>query len=543
MLLTKLLKTALLSSVVLLVSIGCWASAFSATGYDSHVELQCIELCKADQKYQLKISVNGGPWQTRGELQGQSQLDFTRDLGTNLTLSYQLFSADQKKLLATAQTQTRDFSDDELLEMVQRYTFRYFWDHADPNTGWARERIPNPRDGDIVTSGGTGFGIAALITASERGWISREAAVERMLKITAAATQFERFHGMWAHWYNTASGKVHNFSTYDDGGDIVESAFLMQGLLTARQYFNQATDKEQQLRQHISSLWQNMEWSWYTKGESILYWHWSKRHGWAMNHPIKGYNEALIVYVLAAASPTFPISDAPYHKGWAASTVHTFRNGDDYYGISLPLGDKSQKGGPLFFAHYSFMGLDPRGLQDRYANYWQQNVRHTLINRAYSLDNPFGWKGYGEDLWGLTAGDHVPEGYGAHAPGMHSDRGTIAPTAALSSMPYTPEHSMRVLKNLYYNHGKTLFGPAGFYDAINLSASSDPLKQVRQTYLAIDQGPIVGMIENYRTALLWNYFMRDPDVRKGLHKLGFTIQGQPISQSSAKSQPAAKSKD
>jgi len=528
MLLAKLIKKVLLSSAVLLVSTGCWAAALTATGYDRHVELRCLEVCKAEQSYPLQVSVNGGAWQGRGQLKGPLLLDFTGDLGRNLKLRYQLLSADQKEVLASATANTRDFSDDELLEMVQRYTFRYFWEHADPITGWARERLPNPRDGDIITSGGTGFGIAALITAAERGWVSREAVVERMLKITAASAQLERFHGMWAHWYNPETGQVHNFSKYDDGGDIVESAFLAQGLLTARQYFNRSNAKEQQLRQSISRLWQDMEWSWYTKGENILYWHWSKNHGWAMNHPIKGYNEALIVYVLAAASPTHPISEAPYHKGWAADTVETFRNGEDYYGISLPLGDKSQKGGPLFFAHYSFMGLDPRGLQDRYANYWQQNLRHTLINRAYSMDNPFGWQGYGEDLWGLTAGDHVPEGYSAHAPGMYSDRGTIVPTGALSSMPYTPEYSMQVLKNLYYNHGKYMFGPVGFYDSINLSASTDPAKQVRQNYLAIDQGPIVGMIENYRTALLWNHFMQDPDVRQGLHKLGFTINRQPI---------------
>ncbi len=216
--------------------------------------------------------------------------------------------------------------------------------------------MPNPRDGDIITSGGTGFGIAALITASERGWVSREAAVDRMLKITAASQQLERFHGMWAHWYNPATGKVHNFSKYDDGGDIVESAFLAQGLLTARQYFNKANAKEQQLRQDVAPSVAKHGMELVHQRQNILYWHWSKHHGWAMNHPIKGYNEALIVYVLAAASPTYPITDAPYHKGWAASTVHTFRNGEDYYGMSLPLGDKSQKGGPLFFAHYSFYG-------------------------------------------------------------------------------------------------------------------------------------------------------------------------------------------
>jgi hypothetical protein len=525
-LLHKAFKT-LLFTATLLIAGYSWSAVFTAQGYDRHVELSCKELCKPDQQYQLQLSVNGGPWQQRGQISTAVVLDFTSDLGRNLSLSYRLTQADHQ-VIASATTATKDFSDDQLLDMVQRYTFRYFWDHADPETGWARERIPNPKDGDIITSGGTGFGIAALITGAERGWISKEQAVQRMLKITAALTKLERFHGMWAHWYNHKTHKVHNFSKYDDGGDIVESAFVAQGLLTARQYFSGTTAQEQQLRTEITQLWHQMEWSWYTQGKDILYWHWSKNHGWAMDHPIKGYNEALIVYVLAAASPTHPISDAPYHKGWAGKKVDTFRNHQEYYGMTLPLGNKEQKGGPLFFAHYSFMGLDPRGLQDKYANYWQQNVRHTLINRAYSIDNPFGWKGYSENFWGLTAGDHLPKGYSAHAPGVHSDKGTVIPTAALSSMPYTPQESMQVLKNLYYNHGKALFGEMGFYDAINLSVSEDPALQVRTTYLAIDQGPIVGMIENYRSALLWTHFMRDPDVRKGLNKLGFTINGQAI---------------
>ncbi|WP_337880072.1 glucoamylase family protein [Rheinheimera sp.] len=517
-----------LFSLAMLSSWSSLAAGFSVTGYDRHVELSCAELCAADQSYPLQVSVNGGPWQTRSKVQRGLQQDFTGDLGQNLQLTYRLLSADGTQPLATASTQTRDFSDEELLEMIQRYSFRYFWDYADPQTGWARERIPNPIDGDIITSGGTGFGIAAVITGAERGWISREQAVERLLKLTASLKKLERFQGMWAHWYHHQSHKAYNFSKYDDGGDIVESAFMAQGLLTARQYFNRPSPQEQQLRQDITALWHDMNWNWYTQGQDILYWHWSKNHGFAMDHPIKGYNEALIVYVLAAASPTHPIQDTVYHKGWAGHKVETFRNYQDYYGMALPLGNKEQKGGPLFFAHYSFMGLDPRGLQDKYANYWQQNVRHTLINRAYSIDNPFGWKGYAEDFWGLTAGDHLPKGYAAHAPGPYSDKGTVIPTAALSSMPYTPAESMQVLKNLYYNHGKYLFGNMGFYDAINLSVSDDPAQQVRTNYLAIDQGPIVGMIENYRSALLWNYFMQDPDVQRGLSRLGFSRHGKAI---------------
>ncbi|AYA65552.1 glucoamylase family protein [Alteromonas sp. RKMC-009] len=513
-------------AIITLFNLPVFAAGWQITGYDSHVELNWESLHEEGTRYRVQVTQDGKNWHTRLETNSAFAMDFVRDLGTNLTLQYRLMevNGDTETELATGEAKTRDFTDDELLDMVQRYTFRYFWDHAEPSSGMARERIPfMDQDGDIVTTGGTGFGIAAIITAAERGWVNRKAAVARLNKMTDHLEQFERFKGMWAHWYTADDLNAFNFSKYDDGGDIVESAFMMQGLLTARQYFNGEDKEEQRLRNRITALWEDMDWEWYTQGKDILYWHWSKNYGWKMNHPIKGYNEALIVYILAASSPTNAISAEPYHEGWGGWEVKEFRNYSTYYGMTLPLGNKVNMGGPLFFAHYSFMGLDPRGLRDRYTNYWEQNKRHTLINRAYCIDNPFGWQGYGEDLWGLTAGDMVPVGYTAHAPGAERDHGTIAPTAALSSMPYTPAESMKVLKNLYRNHGRHMFGRMGFFDGINLSVSDNPETQVRNTYLAIDQGPIVGMIENYRTALLWNTFMKDKDVQRGLKKLGFTI--------------------
>lgn len=189
----------------------------------------------------------------------------------------------------------------------------------------------------------------------------------------------------------------------------------------------------------------------------------SPQYGWEMNHPIHGHNEAQITYVLAASSPTYPIRDSVYHKGWASGPI--FRNGKMFYGIPLPLG--MDYGGPLFFTHYSYLGLDPRGLKDRYADYWQQNVNHTLINRQHAIVNPHGYKGYGPDCWGFTASDGN-EGYSAHDP-LH-DRGVITPTAALSAFPYTPEYSMAALRHFYDNLGDTLWGEYGFKDAFNPSA-------------------------------------------------------------------------
>jgi len=507
-------------------------SALKAKGYDSHVELSW-ESSHADKQTSYQVFArqkNSDEFLLRGETKETFFLDFVTDLGRNIELEYQVIpviSGVEQKAAESVKAAIRDFSDEELLEMVQRYTFRYFWDFGDQKTGLSRERT-NSKQGKIVTIGGSGFGVMAIVVGAERGWITREQALDRLLHATAFLETTDRFHGMWAHWYNVETGKVREFGKMDNGGDIVESAFMIQGLLAVRQYFNQPTEKETELRERITRLWHDMEWDWYTNGEEKLIWHWSPDFGFAKNHGIRGYNECLIAYVLAVSSPTHSIPEAAYHKSWAGWDNENFANYSEYYGMILPLGNKRYYGGPLFFAHYSYLGLDPRGLSDVYANYWEQNTRHTLINRAYCIDNPFGWKGYGENFWGLTASDKVPDGYSAHAPGYRRDFGTVAPTAAISSMPYTPEESMRVLKNLYRNYGKELWGPYGFYDAINLSLSDNPAEQVRKNYIGIDQGPIINMIENYRSGLLWKLFMKDEDVLNGLKKLGFKRYGKEI---------------
>ena len=403
-------------------------------------------------------------------------------------------------------------TDDELLDLVQRQTLKYFWDFADPSSGLARERSNVINYGhEVLAIGGSGFGIMGIIAGVERGFINREDAVERMLKMVHFLdTTAVRFHGAYPHWINGETGKAFHFSEKDNGGDLVETAFLMEGLLTAHQYYNKDNQKETELRTMIDRLWRSVEWNWFTQGKNQLYWHWSPDFGWEMNHPIRGWDECLITYILAAASPTYPIDPEVYHGGWTNSDH--FINGNKYYEIHLPLG--FSYGGPLFFSHYSFLGLDPRGLKDQYADYWEQNLAHTKINRAYCIDNPKGWAGYGENCWGLTASDN-PEGYAAHSP--TNDNGTITPTAALSAFPYTPEYSMPVLKHFYYDLGENLWGEYGFKDAFNLTKN-----WFADSYLAIDQGPIIVMIENYRSQLLWNLFMSHPDVQRGLKRLGFS---------------------
>ena len=408
-------------------------------------------------------------------------------------------------------------SDDALLDIVQRRTLAYFWDFGHPVSGMARERS-NPVSGydyrDTVTSGGTGFGIMAMLAGAARGFIPRDDARARMAQIVAFLEQAERYHGVFPHFLHGGSGKTIPFSKRDDGGDLVETSFLMVGLLCARQFFAGTAPDEANLRAAIDKLWQAVEWDWHTQGRDVLFWHWSPRHGFAMNHAITGWNECLITYVLAAASPTHPIAADVYHRGWTDSPV--FRNGQSYYDIELPLGPPY--GGPLFFAHYSFLGLDPRGLRDRYADYFAQNRAHALINRAHCVANPNGFTGYGANCWGLTACDG-DAGYNAFSP--TNDHGVIAPTAALASMPYTPEESMAALRCFYEELGGDIWRAHGFADSFNRTRN-----WVAPGHLAIDQGPIVVMIENHRSGLLWDLFMRCDEVRSGLARLGFTTSRQ-----------------
>ncbi len=434
-------------------------------------------------------------------------------------LSFSLFfvlitvcSSAQQTFVAKKATRPLNLSDTALLELVQKQTFRYFWDFAHPVSGMARERS-NENFGygnETVTTGGTGFGIMSVIVGVERKWITRDTAAKFMLKMVNFLLKANSYHGVFPHWMDGATGKTIPFSRKDDGADLVETSYLLQGLLCARQYFNGDNRIERELRNRINWLWEGTEWNWFTKGgEDVLYWHWSPNNDWSMNFPIRGFNECLIVYILAASGERYPVTADVYHRGWAQSNF--FNNGKTFYNYKLPLG--FDYGGPLFFSQYSFLGLDPRGLKDNYADYWEQNKNHTLINHAYCVENPKAFKGYGENCWGLTASDTY-NGYDAFSP--TNDGGTITPTAALSAFPYTPEYSMKALKHFYYDLGDKIWGEYGFVDAFN-----ETKNWYAQSNLAIDEGPIVVMIENYRSGLLWKLFMSCPEIKEGLKKLGF----------------------
>ena len=413
-------------------------------------------------------------------------------------------------------------TDTEALDLVQKDALKYFWEYADPISKLARERYftDNPGfESNIVTTGGSGFGLMTIIAGVERGFVPRAEAVSRLTTAMDFLGKADRFHGAWPHWINANDGKVIPFSTKDNGGDLVETSFLCQGLIAVREYFKNGNTAEKALANKADLLWRGVEWSWYTKGEDTLYWHWSPNYNWEMNFKLEGYNECLVTYVMAAASPTFGISSAVYNKGWARSGA--IKSNATQYNIPVIFNHNGANGnvGPLFWAQYSYLGLDPRGLSDQYANYFALTQNHSKIINQYCIANPKGWKGYSDKCWGLTASytrnADGTTGYDAHQP--NNDVGVITPTAALSAFPFTPAESMKFLHFLYDENRANYVGIAGPYDAF-----SPQYNWVTRRYLAIDQGTIVPMIENYRTGLLWNLFMQAPEIKMGLKTLGFS---------------------
>ena len=377
-----------------------------------------------------------------------------------------------KPIVSDSSSGTKTLSDDSLLTLVEYRTFQYFWDGAEPNSGMARERfhidgVYPENDRNVVTTGGSGFGLMAILVGIDRGFITRDEAVDRYFKIVTFLKKADRFHGAWPHWLYGETGKVKPFSPKDDGADIVETAYLVQGLLAVRQYFDNGSEREKSLASEIDKLWKEVEWNWFTKGgEDVLYWHWSPDYGWDMNFAVRGYNECLILYIIAASSPSYPVSPEVYHKGWARGGAIRAPGGKYGYKLTLRHNGAEEYGGPLFWAHYSYLGLDPRSLKDMYADYWQENKNQTLINWKWCSLNPKKFAGYSDSCWGLTA-SYSMTGYSAHAPGESSDLGVISPTAALSSFPYTPGQSMAALDHFYYTLGSKIWGEYGFYDAFS----------------------------------------------------------------------------
>jgi hypothetical protein len=525
-----------------------WESSFlpapanvHATAYERHVDVSW-DAVESDQlqSYTIYRSLDGGEFEPVGiQIKGLSRfVDFIG--AANKTASYKVAAMDRSYRYSqpsqvTPPVTTHEMTDDELLTMLQEACFRYYWEGAHPQAGATLENIPG--DPRIVATGATGFGIMVLIVGVDRHFITRGQGIERLGKIVGFLERAPRYHGAWSHFYNGATAQTMPvFGMFENGGDLVETAFLMEGLLAARQYFKGPSDAEQDLYRRISHLWKTVEWDWYrrTPQNDALVWHWSPEWTWRINHRLTGFNEVMITYLLAIASPTHGVPADLYYTGWAGqsraasayragwsgtSEGDQYVNGHVYEGIKLDVGVGS--GGPLFFTHYSYMGFDPRGIHDRYTDYFDNNRNIALINLAYCIRNPGHFKGYGPDDWGLTASDDQL-GYAAHAPDTLNDNGTITPTGALASFPYTPEASMAALKHFYRDLGDRLWGIYGPRDAFNLDRNwYSPI------FMGLNQAPIVVMIENYRTGLVWKNFMANPEIAPMLKKIGFQEDSEP----------------
>ena len=505
----------------------------TALGYDRHVEVRWDAVNDpALDRYVIYRSVDGTEFRPVG-IQIPGTQRFADFLGkARVSAQYKVAAMDrqyrQSPQSNVANASTREFSDEELLTMLQEACFHYYWEGAEPHSGMARENIPG--DERMVATGASGFAIMDLVTGVHRGFITRAQGVERLIKIVGFLEKAQRYHGAWSHYMDGNTGKTMPvFGTFDNGGDLVETSFLMQGLLAARQYFHGTTVEEQSLYRRITQLWESVEWDWYreTPHSDFLYWHWSPQWAWQIHHPLIGFNEVMITYLLAMASPTHGVPAELYHSGWAGQSqtaIHYregwsgsadgnhYGNGHSYYGIKLDVGVGN--GGPLFFTHYSYMGFDPHSLHDKYTtSYFENNRNLALISRAYSTANPKHFVGYGPDAWGLTASDG-PAGYLAHAPDNADDDGTLTPTGALASFAYTPDASMAAFKHYYRDLGSQLWDIYGPRDAYN------PGKNwVSNIYMGLNQAPITVMIENYRTGLVWKQFMSNPDIGTMLQKL------------------------
>ena len=491
-----------------------------ARGYERHIDItwEGVEVPSLAQ-YVIYRSLGGEPFRAIG-VQRPGVNRFSDYVGDpHLTAAYRVTartsSLRESAPSSTGTASTHAMTDDELLTMVQEAAFRYYWEAAEPHSGMTRENTPG--DDDIVAVGASGFGVMATIVAADRGFITHQQAIERLTRVTSFLAKADHYHGAWPHFLSGSTGRrLPVFDIYDNGADLVETSFMMEGLLAARQYFKQDGPAGQALYQQITRLWEGVDWDWFraTPQKDALYWHWSPEYSFHIANRLTGWNEVMITYLDAIASPTHGIPASDYDSGWAGEAIgNQYANGKSYYGIKLDVGGGT--GGPLFFTDYSFMGFDPRAMHDRYADYFSNNRAQALINQQYSIANAHHWKGYGEDTWGLTAVDG-PEGYVPYEPTAELDDGTIAPTGAISAFAYTPQPSMAALKHFYRDLGSQVWSIYGFRDAFNLQQN-----WYSGITMGLNQAPMVVMIENYRSGLVWKNFMANPEIRPALEHIGF----------------------
>jgi hypothetical protein len=503
--------------------VSCEPNGLTATGADSRIDL-CWQPIPGVDGYNIyrADSQNGTFVKINSDVHRVSV--YSDFLGVNNSTKYyyvvSVVGGAESARSAIVSAGSYAMTDEQFLDSIQEATFKFFWDYAHPVSGLIRDNYEPAGVTNTCALGGTGMGLMAICVGSERGFVTRTDAAQRVLKTLNFLNDVTpRYHGAWAHFADGDTGQtLAVINSYDNGADLVETAYIAEGLLTVRQYFNSGDTTETQIRNLATQMWEGIDWYWYlrrtdpnyTNNES-LYWHWSPDYNWAMDMPIHGFNECQITYLLAIASPTHPIPASCYYNGW---TSGGYKNGSTYYGYKQWVGGFESC---MFFTHYTQLGFDPRNKYDNFCNYFDNSRNIALIDRAYCIANPKGYTDYNEFVWGMTA-SYNPWGYGAHAPGS-PDNGTISPTAALSSTPYTPTESIAAMKHFYHNYNGKIWGPFGFTDAFNPTVD-----WFSQAYIAIDQGPILIMIENYRTSLCWNAFMANPEITQMLDKIGWATR-------------------
>jgi hypothetical protein len=399
--------------------------------------------------------------------------------------------------------------DEAFLDLVQRTAFDYFWYETNPANGLIKDRSSDPSLSSIAA---VGFGLSALTVGIDRGWISREAGRARVLTTLTFLWNSPHgpepdatgYKGFYYHFLDMQTGRRDG----DSELSTIDTALLLGGVLHVQQYFDQADATEDQIRALADAIYRRVEWPWMQVRAPKVCHGWTPERGFLL-YDWGGYNEAMILYLLALGSPTFPI----HPEAWAAWT--SSYAWETHYGHAFVVFP------PLFGHQYSHVWVDFRDIQDPYMrdkglDYFENSRRATLANRAYAIANPHGWADYGENVWGLTASD-IPSSYRARgAPPGESDDGTITPTAVGGSLVFTPRESLAALRYMYTTYRTRLWGPYGFKDAFNPS-----IKWFASDYLGIDQGPFVLMLENYRTGRIWNVLMPHAAIQRGLKRAGF----------------------
>lgn len=402
-------------------------------------------------------------------------------------------------------------NDEELLDSLQHSAFRFFWYEANPTNGLIKDRNTSWSPSSIAS---VGFGLSAICIGVDRGWVTREAAKDRVL--TTLKTFWQKPQGSAASGTIGYKGFFYHFidmntatRTWNSELSSIDTGLLLAGILDAQQYFVGTDSIETLIRAYADSIYRRVDWNWMRNFSPGIMMEWKPETQFGTMGYWIGYNEAMILYILALGSPTKPVPATAWQAWTSGYTWET------YYGYSyIPFA-------PLFGHQYSHCWIDFRDIRDAYMqwrgiDYFENSRRATLAQRAYCIDNPGNFAGYSDSIWGLTASDG-PNGYAARgAPPPFNDDGTITPTAALSSIPFTPEQSLAVAHKLYNTYRSQLWTKYGFRDAFNLNVN-----WWGPDVIGIDQGPIIVMIENYLTQSVWKRFMKNPYVRVGLQRSGF----------------------